>query len=112
MMAFILIMHTLICIFLVAVILMQSGRGGGLTAGLSSSAESMLGAQTNVFMTRATTVLSVLFLTTCLTLAFMSSKRESSLMTSRPFAPADASAPAVDVTPENLPEAVPEPVQP
>ena len=76
---FILIMHTLICVLLCTVILMQAGRGGGLTEAFSS-AESVFGAKTNSFMVKTTTVLASIFLITCLTLAFLSSRREKSLM--------------------------------
>jgi len=71
--------HTVICILLVIAILMQSGKGGGLTEGFAS-AESMLGAQTNTFMTKLTGVLVALFVGTSLTLAFLSSKKDASLM--------------------------------
>ncbi len=76
---FILIIHTLICILLCLVILMQSGRGGGLTESFSS-AESVFGAKTNSFMVKTTTVFASIFLVTCLTLAFLSSRRDRSLM--------------------------------
>ena len=79
MIAFLTSVHVVICILLVASILMQAGKGGGLAEGFSS-AENILGAQTNVFMIRVTTVLGVLFLVSCLTLAFLHAKREGSLM--------------------------------
>ncbi len=82
------ILHAGVCILLAVIILMQSGRGGGLTEGFSS-AESMLGAKTNDFMVKATTVFASLFLITCLSLAFISSKKEESLMSNKVSLPAD-----------------------
>ena len=79
MITFIIVLHTLICILLSLVILMQSGRGGGLTETFAS-AESVFGAKTNSFMVRTTTVLASMFLLTCLTLAYLSSRKERSLM--------------------------------
>lgn len=79
MMTFVIILHTLVCILLSMVILMQSGRGGGLTETFAS-AESVFGAKTNSLMVRATTVLASMFLVTCLTLAYLSSRKERSLM--------------------------------
>jgi preprotein translocase subunit SecG len=76
---FIVFIHTMVCILLVVVILMQSGRGGGLTESFAS-AESMFGAQTNSFMVKSTTVLSVIFFATCLGLALFSLQKEKSLM--------------------------------
>jgi len=79
---FFMFLHAVICIFLVVVILMQSGRGGGLTEGFGG-AESMFGAKTNEFMIKATTVFASLFLVTCLSLAVMSSKKDKSLMSEK-----------------------------
>lgn len=66
-------------ILLITVILMQSGRGGGLTESFAS-AESMFGAKTNEFMVRATVILSGVFLVTSLILAHLSSKKDRSLI--------------------------------
>lgn len=76
---FVLFVHAVVCIFLMLVILMQSGRGGGLTEGFAS-AESIFGARTNIFMIKTTTVLATLFLVTCLSLAVLSSQKGKSLM--------------------------------
>jgi preprotein translocase subunit SecG len=81
-MGFILVIHVIVCILLVIAILMQAGRGGGLTETFQS-AESMFGTQTNVFMVRFTTILAVIFLSTSLILAFNSSKGDKSLMANK-----------------------------
>jgi len=79
---FFMFLHAIICIFLVTVILMQSGRGGGLTESFSS-AESLFGAKTNEFMIKATTVFASLFFVTCLGLAVISAKKDKSLMSDK-----------------------------
>jgi preprotein translocase subunit SecG len=79
MMTFILIIHSIVCVLLVLTILMQSGRGGGLTEQFQS-AESVFGAQTNVFMVRLSSILATIFFVTCLALAFMSARQERSLV--------------------------------
>lgn len=79
---FAMFLHALICVILIAVILMQSGRGGGLTESFSS-AESMFGAQTNEFMIKATTIAAAIFLVTCLSLAVLSSRKTVSLMSNK-----------------------------
>lgn len=76
---FMMFLHALVAVLLIVIILMQSGRGGGLTEGFAS-AESMFGAKTNEFMVKATTVFASLFLITCLGLAIFSSQRGKSLM--------------------------------
>lgn len=78
-MGIIIAIHIIACILLIAVILIQAGRGGGLVDSFSGI-ESMLGTKTNTFLTRTTTVLAVIFISTCLTLAFLSAKQSRSLM--------------------------------
>jgi preprotein translocase subunit SecG len=79
MMSFIIAIHVIACILLICIILVQAGRGGGLVENFSG-VESMFGTKTNAFLTRTTTVLSVLFFFTCLSLAFFSAKQSRSLM--------------------------------
>lgn len=82
---FLTVIHSLACIFLALVILMQSGRGGGLTEAFAA-AESILGAKTNAFMVKATAVLATVFILTSLSLTFLSFKKEKSLLMSNPAA--------------------------
>jgi len=81
MMTIIIALHVIVCIFLIGIILIQAGRGGGLVEGFQG-VESMFGTKTNSFLTRTTTVLSILFFLTCLSLAFLSAKQGKSLMQS------------------------------
>jgi len=78
---FFMFIHAVVSIMLLVIILMQSGRGGGLTESFAS-AESMFGAKTNEFMIKATTIFASLFLITCLGLAVYSSQKGKSLMSS------------------------------
>ena len=79
MMGFVIFIHVVICLGVIFFVLIQSGRGGGLTEQLSS-AESLFGAQTNVVLIRITSVLATIFFVTCLSLAFLSSKKNESIM--------------------------------
>jgi len=79
MMVFIIAVHILVCLGLILVILVQSGRGGGLVESFSN-VESMFGPKTNVFMTRLTTIFASLFLLTCVSLAFLASRQSRSLV--------------------------------
>lgn len=79
---FVLIVHVLACIVLVAIILMQSGRGGGLTE-VFASAESMFGAKTNEMLIRVTTVAAVVFFLTNISLAVLNSREGRSLMSDK-----------------------------
>jgi len=80
---FILIIHIIVSLTLIAVILLQAGKGGGLAdtfGGGGSSGTTIFGQKASDFLTKATTASAVLFLCTSLSLALLSSKRKKSIM--------------------------------
>lgn len=78
---FVSFVHIIACLILILVILLQAGRGGGLSEGLGANfGQSFFGTKANVFLTRATTASAVLFLVTCLSLNIMISRRSRSLI--------------------------------
>ncbi|MBI4708406.1 MAG: preprotein translocase subunit SecG [Candidatus Omnitrophica bacterium] len=79
MMILLIILHVIACIGLIGIVLIQRGRGSGLVESFQG-VESMFGTKTNEFLTRSTTVLSVIFFITCLSLAILSVKQSKSLM--------------------------------
>lgn len=94
--AFILVLHVIACLVLIAVILLQAGRGGGLAGGFGeAAAEKMFGTSASRFMTKATSVCAVLFLCTCISLVVLSSRRSRSLLGNvRPTSQPAQSAPS------------------
>ena len=107
MIGFFIAVHALTCLVLIVFILMQSGRGGGLTESFAS-AESMFGAKTNQFMVRATSVFVAVFFITSLSLAYLSSKQGKSLMKDKVVSE-EGELPETKTKPETatLPEPVP-----
>ena len=79
MMFFIVLVHVFVCAALIIMVLIQKGRGGGLVDTLSG-VESMFGTKTPTLLTRTTTVFSILFFLTCLSLAVLSVRQSKSLM--------------------------------
>ena len=73
MFALLLVVHLLVCLCLVSVILVQSGKGGGLAGGAFGGATQTVfgGRGATDFITRATVVLGVLFFVTSLSLALL-----------------------------------------
>ncbi len=71
---FLLILHIIISVLLLAVILMQRGRGGGLVESLAG-VESLFGTKTSSFLVRSTTILAICFFLTSTALAFLSKER-------------------------------------
>lgn len=73
--------HIIASLILIAVILLQAGRGGGLSESFGgSSTQTLFGTKTSVFLTRATAVSAVIYIITCLTLAVMTSHKGRSLV--------------------------------
>ncbi|MDD5155044.1 MAG: preprotein translocase subunit SecG [Candidatus Omnitrophica bacterium] len=117
MMSFLITIHIIACFLLIVIVLIQQGRGGGLVEGFSG-VESMFGTKTNVFLTRATAVLSIVFFVTCLSLAVLSARKSKSLMSgiktkktqaaqSLPKAQDEQAAPAAPDTQQQAPKETP-----
>src|SRR3989338_10137212 len=73
--------HIIVSLILIAVILLQAGRGGGLSESFGgSSTQTIFGTKTSLFLTRATAVSAVVYIITCLVLGVMTSHRGRSLV--------------------------------
>ncbi len=89
------VIHIIACLGLIIIVLVQRGRGGGLVESFSGL-ESMFGVKTSVFLTRTTTVFSIIFFITCLLLTFLSVRQSRSLIRVRSAAPVPAAAPGAE----------------
>ena len=76
MITFILVIHTLIAIALVAVILIQRSEGGGLGIGAGPAGLMTARGAANL-LTRATTILAALFIGTSILLAFLEGRSKA-----------------------------------
>jgi len=73
--------HISACIILIVMILLQAGRGGGLSETFGGdSSRTIFGTKMSVFLTKATVVAACLYLVTCLVLGIMTSRRGRSLI--------------------------------
>lgn len=73
--------HVIVSLVLIAVILLQAGRGGGLSETFGGSGtQTILGTKTSVFLKRATEIAAVVYILTCLTLAVLTSHQGRSLV--------------------------------
>jgi preprotein translocase subunit SecG len=75
----ILFLHVVVIISLIAVILVQRGRSGGLVEALGG-VESIFGTKTNSFFVKITVTLAILFFITSISLAYLSKERAKSLV--------------------------------
>jgi preprotein translocase subunit SecG len=104
--AFIIVIHIFVCLVLIAVILLQAGRGGGMSDMFGGGQpNSILGTQSNVFMTRATEVCAVLFVITSLTLGILSTQKGKSLIEKEMMLRSlKGAAPAIPALPADAPK--------
>ena len=104
--AMILLVHVTVCFVLIAVILLQAGRGGGLADTFGGAAQSFFGTRGAAILTRATTVCAVIFMLTSLSLAITSIHRGRSLLEQLPAKAASTAQPAT-ATPASQTQATP-----
>ena len=110
------IVHILACLFLIAVVLLQSGKGAEIGAAFGGSSQTLFGSRGSAsFLSKMTTVVAVVFMVTSLTLAVVTSKGSSVLKkipagqgTSIPAAP----GPLQGVQPQPQTQQLPQPSQP
>ena len=94
-------LYVLVCLFLLVAILLQQGRAGDIASAFGgSSSQTVFGARSGATMlTRATTVLAVLFMLGSIGLAIAWQKAPSSVVSGA----AAPSAPTAPVTPPAAP---------
>ena len=106
MMILVTILHVIACLGLIGVILIQAGRGGGLSEMLGGGvqqSQKMFGTKTSTVMTRATTYCAILFIITSITLGLMTSRRSRSLMEGAEIQPLFDATTVPSVTKEKVP---------
>ena len=94
------IVHVLCTLFLILVILLQTGKGAAMGSGLGAgSSQTMFGSSgAGNFLTKITTAIATLFMITSLTLGIMSTQKKS-----RSVMP-NVESPAATSSPETIPE--------
>ena len=92
---FLIIIHVLVCIALIMIVLLQTGKGSDMGAAFGGGSSQTLFGSTgaSTFLSKATTGAAIVFMVTSLGLAWMSSHRtgSESIVTDTP-APIESSA--------------------
>ena len=79
--AFLIVFHIIAGIFLIAVILLQAGRGSGLADTFGGSQlQNLFGTKSTTILTRLTSACAATFIFTCLALAIISSHKARSVV--------------------------------
>ena len=103
------LIHVVVCIALIMIVLLQTGKGADMGAAFGGGSSQTLFGSTgaSTFLSKATTIAAVVFMVTSLTLAYMSShQKPSSVMTGTQ---SPAAEPATPVEKEKAPEATTQP---
>ncbi|AQV00198.1 MULTISPECIES: preprotein translocase subunit SecG [Desulfococcus] len=82
--ALLIVIHVIVCIALIMIVLLQTGKGADMGAAFGGGASNTLFGSTgaSTFLGKATTAAAIIFMITSLTLAYMSGHRmEGSVMT-------------------------------
>lgn len=89
------VVYVLVCVGLIVVVLLQSGKGEGLAGVLGGGAsQTIFGSRTGDVLTKGTTVLAILFMSISLLLAILSGRRGKPLSQEIARAAAQAQPPA------------------
>ena len=80
----ILVLHLIVCLFLIFIILIQSSKGAEMGAAFGGSNQTLFGSRgAATFLNKMTTIAAVMFMLTSLTLAMVATQ-QSSVMSSAP----------------------------
>jgi preprotein translocase subunit SecG len=101
------IIHILVCFFLIGIVLLQHGKGADIGATFGGSSQSLFGTEGPVpLLNKITTLAAIVFMGTSITLAYISSNRSTgTVMTGAPqVQEAPAEQQQIPVEPLMVPE--------
>ena len=86
---FLIILHVVVCVALIMIVLLQTGKGADMGAAFGGGGSQTLFGSTgaSTFLSKATTVAAIIFMLTSLVLAYLSSNRSGSTMMPQQKAP-------------------------
>ncbi len=96
------VIHVIVCIALILIVLLQTGKGADMGAAFGGGSSQTLFGSTgaSTFLTKATTVAAIVFMVTSLSIAYLSSNRTGkSIMRNQPASTQTAPAKAADQKP-------------
>ena len=105
------IIHVVCCLFLISIVLLQSGKGAEMGAAFGGSSQTIFGSRgASTFLNKLTTASAIVFMLTSLTLSMVANKHASVVKGVRPI-PAPVS-PGAQGTLNPQPQPVPQqPIQ-
>jgi preprotein translocase subunit SecG len=106
------VIHVIVCVVLIMVVLLQTGKGADMGAAFGGgSSQSLFGSTgASTFLSKATTVSAIIFMITSLSLAYVSTNRTSKSIMTNTSAP--VSAPATSETKQEPAQSSPQTAAP
>ena len=93
------VIHVLVCIFLIGIVLLQHGKGADIGATFGGSSQSLFGSGGPIpLLNKITTLSAIVFMGTSISLAYLSAHKSTGTVMgdlTPPVAPMQQSAPAV-----------------
>lgn len=99
---FIIVIHVIVCIALIMIVLLQTGKGADMGAAFGGGSSQTLFGSTgaSTFLSKATTAAAILFMLTSLILAYMSGNKTGKSIVMDAPAPIEQTLPASETAPE------------
>ncbi|ABW66308.1 preprotein translocase subunit SecG [Desulfosudis oleivorans] len=96
------IIHVIVCFALILIVLLQTGKGAGMGATFGGGGSQTLFGSTggSTFLSKATTGAAVVFMVTCLSLAYVSTHRQPASIMEGEKIPATQPAPEQTLPPD------------
>ena len=97
----IIVIHIIVCIALIMIVLLQTGKGADMGAAFGGGSSQTLFGSTgaSTFLSKATTVAAVVFMLTSLILAYMSGNKSGKSIVMDSPAPIEQTLPATETPP-------------
>ncbi len=108
------IVHVIVCIALIMIVLLQTGKGSDMGAALGGGSSQTLFGSTgaSTFLSKATTIAAVVFMVTSFWLAYISSQRQGGSVVENQKTPVEQTPPAATDTSAGKESEAPLPAQP
>ena len=99
---FIIVIHIIVCIALIMIVLLQTGKGADMGAAFGGGSSQTLFGSTgaSTFLSKATTAAAILFMLTSLILAYMSGNKTGKSIVMDAPAPIEQTLPASETAPQ------------
>jgi preprotein translocase subunit SecG len=99
------IVHVLVCLFLIGIVLLQHGKGADIGATFGGSSQSLFGSEGPVpLLNKITTFSAIIFMGTSVSLAYLSANRSTgTVMSELKPVPVEQTVPAPETAPVTIP---------